>query len=101
MHADTKKRKQIIQTFQKILEKKDFFYNNFSDFLVESYKILRIDFTCIKIFRVVLFELDFIRDIEKQIIARIFRFSQKNIVICSYRFLCFDTIERQIIDRQN
>lgn len=56
---NTKKRKQMIQTFQKVFEEKDLFYNNFFDFLIESYKILKTDFKCIEAFRVVVFNIDF------------------------------------------
>lgn len=101
VHFETKKRKQIIQIFQKILEKKDLFYNDSFDFFMKNYKILKIEFTCTKIFRVVLFESDFIRNTKKQIIARISKLNQKNQIICLYRLLCLNTIERQIIDSQN
>lgn len=94
-------KKKIVQTFQKNFEEKNLLYKNSFDFFVESYKILETDFTCTKIFRVVLFEPDFIQNDEKQINARISRFKQKNLFICSYRLLCLDTIKRQIIDWQN
>ena len=92
----------IVQVFQKNdANLNEFFFDQRSDFLIENTTLLKIEYTCIKAFRMMLMKFDWTKTTKSQIIIRIFRINQCNQTIWSYRLICSNVeIEAIIMTRQ-
>jgi SNF2 family DNA or RNA helicase len=104
MHSrlSIRERHEIIQGFEDARDGNgEYIQSNRPDILLGTTGILGTGFNCVRAFRLVLLEPDYVWYNEEQAVGRIHRYGQKNPQTFTYRLVCKESeVEAAIVDRQ-